>query len=392
MRTRLLSFRAALAALLTAGMPLAAQSPDGSAGAFVHPPYRHFVTPDAWQPDSVAVGKMRAAYGFDLIKNTGAGQTIAIVDAYDDPRIEADLGKFSAKFKLPACTTANGCFKKVYQTGTKPPADASGWTIEMAIDVEWAHAIAPAAKIILLEANSTSYADMFASVDVAVQNGASVVSMSWSGPEYSGEINDDSHFTVTGVTFVAASGDYGNAGGTQFPTASPYVVGVGGTSLTVNRSTGAWVSETAWSGSGGGQSAYETEPVYQAGAQNTGMRSVPDVAYDGDPNTGVSIYNSYRCGGGCVTGWSQWGGTSIGAPQWAGLFAIANSLRAAAGKSALNQPQLLLYPAAETGYHDITSGENGSCGAQCTAGPGYDYVTGVGSPKANLLIRTLAAK
>jgi len=390
MQNRLLSYAAALAVLLIAAMPLAAQSPDGSAGAFVHPPYRHFVTPAGFQPDAVSVGKMRAAYGFNLIKNYGAGQTIAIVDAYDDPNIEADFGTFNTTFKLPACTTANGCFKKIYQTGTKPPADTTGWTNEIAIDVDWAHVVAPLAKIILVEANSNSFADMYGSVDVAVQNGANVVSMSWSGPEYSTEINDDSHFTVTGVTFVAASGDGGHSGGTQYPAASPYVVGVGGTTLTVS-STGAWVKETTWTGSGGGTSVYEAEPAYQGGVQTTAKRGVPDVAYDANPSTGVAIYNSYGCGGGCHIGWSQWGGTSIGSPQWAGLFAIANSMRVAAGKKTLNQPHLLLYPDAETDYHDITSGNNGTCGARCNAGPGYDFVTGVGSPKANLLIPALVA-
>jgi subtilase family serine protease len=124
--------------------------------------------------------------------------------------------------------------------------------------------------------------------------------------------------------------------------------------------------------------------------QTTGKRGIPDVAYDGDPNTGVPAYNSHSCAK-CITGWGQWGGTSIGTPQWAALFAIANSERKAASKSDLNQPQFLLYPDAEADYHDITSGKNGSCGALCTAGPGYDYVTGLGSPQANLLIPALVA-
>jgi subtilase family serine protease len=164
-------------------------------------------------------------------------------------------------------------------------------------------------------------------------------------------------------------------------------VAVGGTSLTVN-TNGSWASETAWSGSGGGTSRFEAEPSYQAGVQITGKRGVPDVAYDGDPNTGVPSYNSYACGA-CFTGWGQWGGTSIGTPQWAALFAIANSLRVRAGKATLTQPQVVLYPAAEAAYHDITSGSNGACRSQCQAGPGYDFVTGLGSPIGRALILKL---
>ncbi|MFN7994671.1 MAG: S53 family peptidase [Bryobacteraceae bacterium] len=380
-----------LAVLLVASLSMAAPAPGALSGPYMRPPLHRLVTPPGFQPDGIAVGKMRAAYGLNLIKNYGKGQVIAIIDAFDDPNIEADLGVFSTKFNLPACTTANGCFQKIYQKGTKPPADTSGWTNEIAIDVEWAHAIAPAAKIILVEANSNYFTDMYPSVDIAVQNGATVVSMSWSALEYATQINDDAHFNVPGVTFVAASGDYGNSAGTQYPAASPYVVGVGGTSLTVNASTGAWASEVAWSGSGGGVSVYETEPSYQAGVQNTGKRVVPDVAWDADPNTGVPVYNSFRCGGGCPVGWGQWGGTSIGAPQWSAVFAIANSVRVARGKAPLTVPSFVLYPAPAADYHDITSGNNGSCGAQCNAGPGFDFVTGLGSPKANLIIPALVA-
>jgi subtilase family serine protease len=382
------SFTTLTVSLLLA-LPLAAQN--GSSDILrghSHPPLRQMLMPYAWQPDAVGVAKMREAYGFNQIKNFGQGQVIAIVDAYDDPNIEGDLGVFSTKFQLPACTTANGCFKKVYQTGSKPPADTNGWTNEIAIDVQWAHAIAPLAKIVLVEANSNYNSDLYAAVDVAVQNGASVVSMSWGGSEAPNEAQIDSHFNVKGVTFVASSGDGGH--GVEYPAASPYVVAVGGTSLTVD-SSGAWVSEKAWSGSGGGTSSFEPEPSYQAGVQTTGKLGIPDVAYDADPSTGVPVYNSYACGGYCPTGWGQWGGTSIGAPQWAALFAIANSARAALGKTNLRYPQFILYAVAPTNYHDITSGTNGNCGAQCTAGAGYDFVTGIGSPQANSLIRVLTA-
>jgi subtilase family serine protease len=386
MKVRSLYFAVALAVLLVAAWPVAAQSHAG----YVHPPYKHFLSSGSVVPAAaIYPRKMRTAYGFNVIKNYGQGQTIGIVNAYDDPNIESDLGTFSTAFGLPACTTANGCFQKIMPAGT--PKDTSGWTNEIAIDVEWAHSIAPKARILLSEAKSNSFADMYAAVDAAVANGASVVSMSWSGSEYSGETGDDVHFNVAGVTFVAASGDSGYSGGPQYPAASPYVVGVGGTTLTVNSSTGAWVSETAWSGSGGGVSTYEAEPSYQGGYQSTGKRGIPDVAYDGNPSSGVPAYNSYNCGFACYTGWNQWGGTSIGTPQWAGLFAIVNSVRHAFGKATLTQPQFLLYPASEGDYHDITSGTNGSCGTYCTAAPGYDFVTGVGSPQANLLIPALVS-
>lgn len=374
---------------LVVAFPLAAQDNTDILQGYSYPPLHRIIVPDASPdagPTGIFPGKMKVGYGFSAIKKYGGGQVIAIVDAYDDPNAEADLGTFSTTFKLPACTTANGCFKKIKAAGT--PADTTGWTNEIAIDTQWAHAIAPNAKIILVEAKSNSNADLYAAVDLAVSNGATVVSMSWSGGEAANESLSDSHFETANVTFVAASGDAGH--GVGYPAASPFVVGVGGTSLTL-ASTGAWTSETAWNYSGGGVSKYEAEPTYQAGVQTTGKRGIPDVAYDGNPSTGVPAYNSYNCGSACYTGWGQWGGTSIGTPQWAALFAIANSGRVAAGKKNLNQPQFLLYPDAEADYHDITSGKNGTCGALCTAGPGYDYVTGLGSPQANLLIPALIA-
>jgi len=327
---------------------------------------------------------MATAYGFDQIANRGQGQAIGIVDAFDDPKIESDLGTFDRQFGLPVCTTANGCFQKIYATGA-PPKTNLNWAAEISLDVEWAHAIAPGASIILVEASGQTNAELYQAVDVAVASGATVVSMSWGTTEYSGEVSDDSHFNVPHVTFVAASGDSGHQ--SIYPAASPYVVAVGGTSLTLN-ADGTWASETAWNGSGGGISAYEPEPSYQASAQTTGARGIPDVAYDANPKTGVPIYISqgiYR-----LIGWLEVGGTSMAAPEWAALFAIANSMRAAASKTPLSQAQFDLYPVSGD-YHDIVSGTNGSCGALCTAGPGYDFVTGLGSPRADALIPALVA-
>jgi len=383
-----LRFAAKLAVVLVVALPLAAQDGTDSTKVYAHPPLHRIAAPDVSPAAEILPSAIRVAYGFNTITNYGAGQTIALVDAYDDPNAEADLGTFSTKFHLPACTTANGCFKKVFQTGTTPPADSTGWSNEVAIDTQWAHSIAPSAKIILVEANSNSVSDLLDSVSVAVANGANVVSMSWSASEGSYETSSDSYFQVKHVVFVAASGDAGHSVG--YPAASPYVVGVGGTSLTVNSTTGAWVSETAWSDSSGGLSAFETEPSYQSGVQTSGMRGVPDVAYDGDPNTGVPAYSSWACAD-CYTGWGQWGGTSIGTPQWGALFAIADSERNAASKARLTLPQTDLYPLAEGDYHDIVSDTNGSCGVLCSAHTGYDLVTGLGSPKANLLIPALVA-
>jgi len=388
-----LRIRAELAVAFALGLPLSAQSPDASTDilqGYSHPPLWRIITPNAGPdagPTGIFPAKMKVAYGFNLISNRGAGQKIAIVDAFDDPNAEADLATFSTRFGLPACTTANGCFKKIMQTGTPP--DAAGWSNEIAIDTQWAHAIAPAAKILLVEAKNNSNAALYAAVDLAVRNGATVVSMSWGGGEASNEASTDFHFNVPNVVMVASSGDRGH--NAQYPAASPYVVGVGGTTLTINPATGDYISETAWNGSGGGASRFEPEPVYQAGVQSTGKRGIPDVAYDGDPATGVPAFNSFPCSGACFTGWGQWGGTSIGTPQWAALFAIANSMRVAASKADLDQVHFLLYPAAEADYHDITAGHNGTCGAQCTAVAGYDFVTGVGSPQANLLIPALVA-
>src|SRR5580658_7191221 len=322
----------------------------------------------------------------------GAGQTIALIDAFDDANIESDLCVFDTQFSLPDCTTANGCFTKIYATGTKPGKNKD-WALEESLDVEWSHAIAPQAKIIVVEAAGQGTAELLKAVDVAVANGATVVSMSFGIDEFSTETTEDSHFKTTGVVFVASSGDSGH--GVFYPAASPYVVGVGGTTLELSTS-GVWQSETAWSctstldcellgGSSGGQSVYESEPSFQDGVQSSGKRGVPDVAYDANPDTGVPIYDS---GDG---DWVQVGGTSMGSPQWAALFAIANSLRVVNGLPNLTQPQQYLYANAETDYHDITSGDNGKCGALCTAGPGYDYVTGVGSPQANLLIPALVS-
>jgi subtilase family serine protease len=343
----------------------------------------------AFQP-----AQIRHAYGFDLLSDQGAGQTIALVDAYDDPNAESDLAVFSQQFKLPVASTSNGFFRKVYATGHKPSANAN-WSVEISLDVEWAHAIAPKATIILVEAASNNLSDLLKGVDVAVRNGATLVSMSWDSGEFSGERNSDNHFVTNGVTFLAASGDSGT--GVTYPAASPDVIGVGGTSLTLD-SNGNYLGETAWSGSGGGLSAYEPQPLYQAQFgipdDSRGLRGVPDVSYNANPGTGYAVYDSVAISG--ASGWFQIGGTSAATPQWAATIAIANSTRAGLRKANLSSADTALYSLAEANlnrdFHSVTQGENGSCGALCDALAGYDFVTGLGTPRVNVLVPTLVSR
>jgi subtilase family serine protease len=343
----------------------------------------------AFQP-----AQIRHAYGFDLVSNQGAGQTLALVDAYDDPNAESDLAVFSQQFKLPVASTSNGFFRKVYATGHKPAANAN-WSVEISLDVEWAHAIAPRATIILVEAASNNLSDLLKGVDVAVRNGATVVSMSWDSGEFSGEPNWDNHFVANGVTFLAASGDAGT--GVTYPAASPDVLGVGGTSLTLSPN-GNYLSETAWSGSGGGLSAYEHQPLYQAQFvipdDSRGARGVPDVSYHANPGTGYAVYDSVAISG--ASGWFQIGGTSAATPQWAAVVAIANSTRLGLRKANLSSADSALYSLAKANmnsdFHSVTQGENGSCGAVCDALAGYDFVTGLGTPRVNVLVPALVSR
>jgi subtilase family serine protease len=363
---------------------------NSSVDTYVHPPLRV-----QGQAQKAVVGltppQISKAYGLDRVSNRGAGQVIGIVDAFDHSRIEEDLAQYSSTFALPQCNSANGCFRKIYASGQKPRLDHT-WALEIAVDVEWAHAIAPEAGILLVEAASDQFDDMMAAVQVAVQNGATVVSMSWGRSEFPDESANDNRFLATGVTFVAAAGNFG--AGTLYPAVSPNVVAVGGTTLFVD-SLGNYLNEAAWAGSGGGQSKYETEPPYQIDfpIPNNAMlrRGNPDVAYNADPATGFAVYDSFPVNG--FSGWIQAGGTSAGTSQWAALLAIANSSRRSKGKAALTGTPAALYDAArQSTYHDITTGSNGTCGLLCTAAPGYDYVTGLGSPQANRLIQALASR
>ena len=340
------------------------------------------------QPSGLTPIQVRTAYGFNKIAAQGKGQTIAIVDAYDDAAIESDLAVFNTAFDLPACTTQNKCFTKIYANGTQPPAD-SGWAGEIALDVEWAHAIAPQAKIILVEANSDSLTDLFQAVQVAINSGANVISMSWGGGEDSSQLSLDNIFKSSTAAFTASSGDSGY--GVSYPASSPYVIAVGGTTLNI-ADNGSYVSETAWSGSGGGISTIEAVPAFQQSYpipnNPTLKRGVPDVSYNADPNSGVSVYNSIPDQNG-QSGWEVVGGTSAGAPQWAALIAVTNSTV----RKTIPDVGALLYKLAKRKYdmtfYDVTSGTNGDCGYYCQAGVNYDYVTGLGSPHALYLVNMM---
>ncbi|HEV3021617.1 MAG TPA: S53 family peptidase [Pirellulales bacterium] len=339
------------------------------------------VTPQGFTPSQI-----RQAYAFNQIalaggvQGNGSGQTIAIVDAYDDPNIASDLHAFDATFGIADPPS----FSKLNQRGgtAAPQADA-GWSEEIALDVEWAHAMAPAANILLVEANSSSLTDLMAAVDVARGTpGVSVVSMSWGSSEFFGQTQYDSHFTTpaghTPIVFVASAGDSG--AGAEWPAASPNVVAVGGTSLSI--SGGTYAGESAWSGSGGGFSQVEREPSFQSGVQSSGARTIPDVAYDANPNTGVAVFDSVPVGG--RSGWFEIGGTSAGAPQWAALLAIADQGRALGGQATLNGADTALYKLPASDFHDVVSGSNGY---RATAG--YDLVTGRGTPIASSVVRDL---
>ena len=343
------------------------------------------VTPQAGtgSPAGLSPAQIKAAYGLNqgTITGNGAGQTIAIIDAYDDPSIASNLATFDAQYGLAAPPS----FTQYVENGMR--FDNSGWALETALDVEWAHAIAPAASIDLIEAYPDT-TDLFSAVSFATGlPGVSVVSMSFGAGEFSGETSYDSIFTTpaghTGITFVASSGD---SSAVEYPSSSPNVLAVGGTTLNVT-STGTYVSETGWNGSGGGSSAYETEPTYQGSAQQTGARTTPDVAWDADPNTGVAVYDSVGTG---RSPWQVVGGTSLGAPSWSGLIAIADQGLATAGQNTLTNAQLSsdIYSSSfSSNFNDIKSGTSGTN----SAGPGYDLVTGLGSPKANLLIPALVS-
>jgi len=319
-------------------------------------------------PSGYGPNDLLTAYNLVLSSGGGAGQTIAIVDAFDDPRAESDLAVYRSQFGLPSCTTANGCFRKVDQTGgTRYPRGNTGWGEEISLDLDMASAICPNCKILLVEASSNSFANLAAAVDQAAAQGANVISNSYGGGEYSGEVVDQEHFNHPGIAITVSSGD--NGYGVEFPAASQYVTAVGGTTLRQDGSTRGW-SETVWSGAGSGCSVYISKPSWQT---DTGCsrRTVSDVSAVADPNTGVAVYDTYLHPGG---GWLVFGGTSVAAPIIGSVYALAGN------SSSINYGSFSY--AHQTSLFDVISGSNGSCGGSylCTAGSGYDGPTGNGTP------------
>jgi subtilase family serine protease len=371
--------------------------------------------------------QIRAAYKLPALPATGttptaaqaaqlgAGQTIYIVDAKHDPNVAAELSTFNQKFGLPTCTsraiatstklplasaaTADGCtLSVVYSTasgtmsGTAPLYD-SGWATEITLDVQWAHATAPLARIILIEAPDASLNSLLGAIQLANSMGPGVVSMSFGANEGSWISSVDSAFTGAGMSYLAATGDSGAA--VYWPAVSSKVVAVGGTSLSYT-STGTR-TEAGWSGTGGGISQYLATPSYQAsrvpGVGSLIRRGVADVAFNANPSTGqfVAVIPS----GSTTASWVSAGGTSLSTPQWAGITAVANAMRVQAGKAVLGAPHAQLYgqigavPGTyASAFADITSGTNGAC-AICTATVGYDALTGLGTPNATSLLSAL---
>jgi kumamolisin len=299
---------------------------------------------------------------------TGGGRMIALVDAYDAPNVASDLAKFSAQFGLPAAN-----FQVVYASGTKPAYDM-GWELEESLDVQWAHAMAPNARIVLVEAASSSYGDLMAAEDVASRMvnaaGGGEVSNSWGGGEFGGETAYDSHFVKAGVVFLASAGDYP---GTSWPSTSPNVVSAGGTTVRRNPATAAFVAEAPWDDAGGGVSFVEPRPSYQnALAPAVGnYRGVPDLSFDSNPVTGVWIYDTN------VGGWTIVGGTSVASPALAGIINLAGSFYTSSNAE-LTAIYGKLGIAAD--FTDITSGYCGPYGGY-SAGTGWDPCTGVGTDK-----------
>ncbi|HEY5220690.1 MAG TPA: S53 family peptidase [Candidatus Paceibacterota bacterium] len=364
----------AILAAASAFVPLGAARAAYRFSDFQGKPPVHVYKSAQSKPSGVTPAEIKKIYNLPA---TGGKGTIALIDAYDDANMESDLAAFDKQFNLPACTTANGCFEK-HKMATSTILN-SGWAMETSLDVEWAHAIAPNAKILLVEAKTPSGANLLSAIDYATSRKDVVaVSMSWGGAEFSDELTYDTHFVSKAnpsMAFFASSGDDG--AGASWPASSPNVIGVGGTSLEL-ASSGALIAESAWSGSGGGVSAYEKEPAWQTAykiSKANGMRAIPDVSYDADPASGYPIYITTGTGSKAKGAWDTVGGTSAGAPQWAAIQALGGSAVLAKFYTDKASTSTLKY------FRDITSGSNGDCQYYCDARKRYDYVTGLGSPQ-----------
>ena len=326
----------------------------------------HALHADALSPKQVPSGygpsDLQSAYGLTSASaSAGSGATVAVVENADNPKLETDLGTYRSQFGLPACTTANGCFRKVNQSGQQgnyPPGDP-GWGTEASLDIDMVSAICPECHILVVEAG-----DLEAAQNTAVSLGAHFISNSWGTGDNAGDAGNDGDFNHAGVVDVASSGDSGF--GASYPASSRYVVAAGGTSLNRSSSSRGW-SETAWSGSGAGCSSWATKPSWQTDT-GCGKRTVADISAVADPRTGVAVYDTYGEGG-----WFVVGGTSASSPIIASVYALA-------GAPASNAASVLY--AHRSSLNDVTSGSDGSCSPSylCTATAGYDGPTGLGTP------------
>jgi subtilase family serine protease len=328
-------------------------------------------------PNAAPAGYHPADLGsaYKLDRTKGVGQTVAIVDAFDDPKAESDLAVYRKQFGLPPCTTANGCFKKVNQMGgTIYPPPHPGWAEEISLDLDMVSAICPKCKILLVEATTNSFANLAAAVNRAALLGATEISNSYGGSEFSGETTTAGSYRHPGIPVTVSSGDGAYAAGPQVPAAFNTVVAVGGTRLVHASNARGW-SETAWftntnEGAGSGCSAFVAKPAWQ---HDTGCarRTIADVAAVADPATGVTVYDSF----GTDTGFEVFGGTSVSAPIIAAVFALAGN------GTAINNASFEYSHTAS--LFDVTGGSTGTCGGSylCTAKVGYDGPTGLGTPK-----------
>jgi subtilase family serine protease len=323
-------------------------------------------------PLGLTPADLRSAYSLPTTR--GNGRTVAIVDAYDDPSAERDLAVYRSQFKLPVCSTANGCFRKVDQSGGgHAPAPDPGWSQEISLDLDMASAVCPRCHLLLVEASSAAQANLATAVDTAARLGAVAISNSYGGADAS-DSTWGRHYHHPGVAVTVSSGD--NGYGVSYPASSRWVTSVGGTSLRPAHTSRGW-HETAWSGSGSGCSGSNTAPYQSASTTQCAHRAVADVAAVADPATGVAVYDSFTFDG--TGGWLTFGGTSVASPIIAAVFALAGNTAAVADGS-------YVWKHHSGGLNDVTSGSNGTCPTTrwCTARRGWDGPTGWGTPKGVL--------
>ncbi len=320
-------------------------------------------SPSASTPSGYGPADLHSAYN---ITSNGSTTTISIVDAYGYNNAEADLGTYRAQYGLPACTTANGCFKKIDQNGgTNYPRQNTGWAQESALDLDMASAMCPNCKLVLVEASSATFSNLATAVrTAAAQPGVTVISNSYGGGE-SGSTSYEASYNQPGKAVTVSTGDSGY--GVQFPASSPHVIAVGGTNLVRASNSRGW-AETAWTSGGSGCSTVYAKPSFQSDPLCT-MRMEADVSAVADPNTGVAVYGPVSTRN---SSWLVFGGTSVSAPLIGGIYGNTGHMPTGAATIYTNKSQL----------NDVTSGSNGNCGGTyfCTAGTGYDGPTGNGTP------------